>query len=301
MNASRKRLSVGLRVLFGVIVASGFVFGQSKTITLTIDAGRPLAQALLEIEKLSGIPINFEDVRYQFPGDLEDVTAAVTNPRHEEVTGREPRQVLMPRGEQLSANFLVDEATGTLPDATSVTHALNALLAAYRSTSLPGDFKLETYNGGFFIEPTQTRDATGATVPVNPVLATQITLPQETRNAGETLKLLLDQVSTEIGSRVDVGTMPINTMAHAQVTIGAQGEPAKHVIARFLASLVGYGSADPASAPGMSYRLFFVTQLNRYILHIYPVPNPNAKVETPPTPVQPPPKSSTPRAFTKAP
>lgn len=296
MNESKKQLPLEFGILTLFFAATMLVFGQSKTITLAVQGGGPLGRAILEIEKLSGIPVNFEDVRYEFSGDLEDVTAAVSNPRYKEVTGQEPRQVLMPRGELLSANILVDEATETLPDAASVTHALNALLEAYRSTSLPGDFRLETSNGVFFIEPTKARDATGATVSANPILGSPITLPQETRNARETLELILDRVSNRIGSRVDVGTMPVVTMAHFQVNIGAQGEPAKYVIARFLASLAGYGSADPASAHRMSYRLFFVPQLNHYVFHIYSVPNPHA-IPQPPIdmttqPYVPPPRTS---------
>lgn len=54
-------------------------WSQTRNTTVTVDDPRPVAKAVERIEKLTGIAINYEDPRFDYQADLQDVTAAVVN------------------------------------------------------------------------------------------------------------------------------------------------------------------------------------------------------------------------------
>jgi len=268
MNQSNDRLHAAVAALLGILVAKGIAFGQSKTVTLTADGPRPLAKAVLEIEGLSGIPINYEDFRIEHPPDMNDVTDVVQGPAQKAANPNS--RIIVPRGGHFSANILVDAVTGKLTHTTDVAHALNAILAAYRSSNLPGDFSLESFNGVFLIAPVRARAATGTTVPFVPIFSTRITLREVQRNAYQTLKLILDQVAKAVDFRIGLGAVPRGTTA-SQITIGAEDEPASHVIARLMGSLATYGhrASDSSWVPGLSYTLLYDPGLKYYMFNIF--------------------------------
>jgi hypothetical protein len=271
MKGLRSRIPVGVGVLLGLAVEIS-ALGQSRTVTLMVDDPRPLARAAAEIEKLGSIPVNYEDVRIESPGDMKDVADEVQSPAQR--AAHPNAQIIVPRGGQLSANILVDAESGRLPNMTEALAALNSVVAAHNSSNLPGRFRLESYGGAFFIEPTLVRNPLDRTVPVTPLLATPITLAEETRNAYQTLELILDQVSRATGVRVGSGTVPLNGMAMTTVTIGAESEPAKQVISRFLRSVALWGHDDASPVAGMSYALFCGPGSQSCSLNIHPVPSP---------------------------
>ena len=229
------RIGVILQFLLGSSFAFGQIVGETRTIEVTVDDTRPLAAAILKIEELSGIPINYEDVPVYYSGDIKvaDFAARAPVPPGGERT-------LVARGGQLSVVIVVDATTGRLKDIQAVETALAALVSAYNSSDLPGDFEIEQSNGVFFVKPVRYRDTSGATRPMTPVLSTPITFPEEKRTREQTMRLILRQVSAAAGLEIGLGGMNL----WGEVTLGAQNEPAHHVIARMLGS-----GNSPAAAP----------------------------------------------------
>jgi hypothetical protein len=149
------------------------------------------------------------------------------------------------RGGQLSVPIEVDAATGKLLSIEAVNKALDAVVSAYNANDdLPGDFEVESRNGVFFVMPVRYRDASGATQPMTPILSTPITLPEETRSVRQTLRLIRDHVYAATGVEI---TPNIRSVVARDVTIGAQDEPAGHLIARLLATRNGGVPAANAS------------------------------------------------------
>src|ERR1700682_1442721 len=207
MRVARKFMSVMNETGLSLLVLSGFACGQAKLSTIEVSTGRPLASAVLEIEKIAGIAINYEDVRYEHSADLQDVTDAVMRPEQRALAPAGAR-VIVPRGGRLSVPVAVDATTGKLLDVPAITTALNAVLAANNSGGFAGKFTLENYGGVFFVHPAQVRDAGGATVAATPVLTTPVSFPQQQRNGAQTIDLILSQVSKVTGFRIELGMIP---------------------------------------------------------------------------------------------
>jgi hypothetical protein len=83
------------------IFASDIVIAQNRAVTIAVNDYRPVAAAISQLEQLSAIPINFEDVRSDFPGDQLDVTAQNVTPAQQQLAlqgGRGPVKDIAPRG-----------------------------------------------------------------------------------------------------------------------------------------------------------------------------------------------------------
>lgn len=261
------------------LLSSTAFVAQAQSVTITVNDPRPVNAAVEQVEKLSGIPISYEDVRYGNPGDTVDVTNSVRNPAQ----GPAPPgfQVLIPRGGQLSVGIAVDPATQRLPDALTTANALNSVLAAAAASPVvPGKFNFDTYNGVFFVAPSQSRSAGGSFAPTTAVLSAPVNLPGQQQTALATLEAILQQVSQKTGLKIGLGTMPFGAFARSKVSIAASADPASHVLARLFAAVSIAGSVGPPEAvAGMSYHALFDPKFKTYALNIHVVPNP--KVQDP--------------------
>ena len=121
-------------------LASSALLAQKQTI-INVTEHRPLWPALDQMEQVFGSAVNYEDVPYEHPDDLE----AVTDPRVRAYIGGRPSRV--PRKGTLV--FAFDDSSS---EPARVAH-LNSLLVAYRQAGLPGDFRVEFANGCTLLGP----------------------------------------------------------------------------------------------------------------------------------------------------
>jgi hypothetical protein len=284
INRFNRLMLAALGVGLGVLVANQSALGQTKTITVTVDDPRPMAAAILKLEELSGIPINYEDMPVYASGDLQE---------------RIPRnpfpgvRYFGARGGELSVPIRV-EAAGKLSGTQAADAALAELVAAYHSSGLPGEFGYELLNGVFFVRPVRFRDANGVTQPMPSILSGPVTLVEEKRSSDATVRLILDQISKQAGIELIPGT---NSSGNHNVIFGAQDEPGYLAIARYLTT--GRGTAvSPTDTNwdfGMSYRLLFDgNSKSSYALNVHQVPNSPVFAPPPPQPPPPPPRPRTP-------
>ena len=230
----------------------GRSLGETRTIEITVDDPRPLAAAILKLEELSGIPINYEDMPVYYSDDMRDVTDEVA------------QRPVPPGGSACSvraAGSSPCQLRLTLPresliDLEAVNTALAALVSAYNASDLPGDFDMEGRNGVFFVMPVRYRDATGTTQPMTPILSTPITLPEERRGWIQTIRLILGQVSAATG--VEIGPNILKSgMCDRRST---KTNPAYHLIARMLAHGNGTVPAAANSSWDSSFSYLFFCQ-----------------------------------------
>jgi hypothetical protein len=253
-----------------VMLACGTLRGQVKTISLTVKGPRPLADMAQQLERLSGVPISFEDVRYENASDVEDVTESVVKPQYRAPNRTAaPIRVLSPRGGELSLSLEV-EAGGTNRPRDLHT-ALTGALDAYAAKGFPGRYAVKQDGGIFIISPAGVRDAGGSMIPAKSILEALVTFAPVPRSAAETLELILAEVSRTSGFQVDVGTIPLNGFIPRIVTVGAWREPAKSVLLRLFANVALAKTATGESATVLSYRLFFDPGLRCYALNIHVV------------------------------
>jgi hypothetical protein len=115
--------------------------GQHVTIAVgpgTPNFGRPVYDAITQLQRLTTIPINYEDLQYNYVGDVKDIGSST--------------RVLVPKGGSFFVNVPVDPATRTRGDALSVSTALNIVIAAAQTAGVvPGTFHVDSSQRGIFI------------------------------------------------------------------------------------------------------------------------------------------------------
>lgn len=256
---------------------------NAQTITLTTAAndGRPVDTVARQIEKLSGIPVNYEDLWYGNPADTMDISSAVAR-------GSVPAgaHLIVPRGGSLSVAVSVDPVSQKLDGSLLTANALNALLgSAANSPIVPGKFRIDFYNNAFFVVPTHSRSANNDMAPISALLSTPIDLPGARQTAFETLRAILSRVSQQAGITIKIGTIPIKPFAVTETTQIASNQPARYALAALLADISTSGGAPPG-VQGMSYHAFFDPAAKYYVLNIHVVSNANRPPTVlPPQPV----------------
>lgn len=268
-----------VKVLLGLILLFVPATANAQTVNLTssADDGRPVDTIIRQIEKLSGIPINYEDLLYNNPADTKDVGASVVS------SSGTSAHLIVPRGGTLSIAVAVNATDQKLADPISTATALNALIAtANTSPVIAGNFKLDSYNNTFFVVPTQARSATNNSMnPVTAVLSTPVDLPGVQQTAIETLRDILDQVSKKTGVTVKIGTIPIKPFAVTKTTVAASNQPANYVLTRLFNAIATSGGAPPYFT-GMSYHAYRDPIAKYYVLNISVVQDPNPPKAAPP-------------------
>lgn len=250
-----------------LVLFAGGAWGQTASLTLTVDDPRPLAAACDKIEELSGFAVNYEDGPYANAIDLRDVTDQVLTPNQRASAGPD-FHIIVPRGGPLSATVPVQASNSKIG---SLAEAQDAALAFVNANKSSGQvFHSELGNVALFVWPEMLKDASGNLQPVTPVLSAQISFPQASRTAFETLRLILQAVSQATGSNVDIGTIPIKGFAISKVNIGADKEPARSVIIRLFQAMITSNGANAALVPPtLSYRLFYGYNVRGYALNVH--------------------------------
>ena len=229
---------------------------RAQTATIAVNDPRPLAKAADELERLSGVPIHYEDVRYSYASDVVDVTDQVARP---EARAKNPNlRVLIPRGGDLSAAPDLDKATGKVKNLDA---ALAGLLSAHVGKGLPGVYATNNVNGVHIIAPSKVLQTDGVLQPVSSVFEKPTSFPFQSRTLLETLEIILAAVSTESGYKVSLGTAPLRLLAQTTVSLGATNESAQSVLLRLLAN-------SPAA---LSYRLFYSPSQHYYLFNLHVV------------------------------
>jgi hypothetical protein len=197
---------------------------QNET-AISVTDPRPLARAIETLEARYGWVITYEDPRFVFPGDIEDVTLSVRR------DGRTAPKVLIPRGGEF--NFQYPTARGAAPNESRL---LQQLLNEYHLTGHPGVFRLAQTDGVFHVIPHESRNSEGRFVTLASLLDARISIPEGDRSAFGMLGLISEAVSKSAAATLTVGTVPLNVMMQTRVQGGANNESARTVLLRTLAA-----------------------------------------------------------------
>jgi hypothetical protein len=108
-------------------------------------------------------------------------------------------------------------------------------------------------------------------VKTSPILSAPITLSTNQGVAYDVLKQILAQVHQATGYRVDIGSVPVNALAMARVTIDAVREPANHVLMWLLNGILSYPQLLPSKSPSFAYHVLYDPKLKYYLFNIVEV------------------------------
>ena len=215
-------LTLGLLVAFDV--TSNGTPQSDRTLTVSTEGPRPLADAIETLENRYRWVLTYEDPPYVYASDVEDVTLAVQRTYHPE------KRVLVPRGGPF--NFEYALASGAAEPEESV--VLANLLEAYRFSGYPGEFRLLRTGSVFHVVPSESRNSFGLFEARSSLLDANISIEHQERTADEMLKAITNTVSASGSATVLPGTWPLNLFLSIRRYEGAKNESARTVLLRTL-------------------------------------------------------------------
>lgn len=167
-------------------------------VKLSVESGRPLAEAILALQQKFGWVITYEDPRYVNAGEISDVTEQVRRDLDKFPPGKAPK-VLVPKG----GPFVFEYDPSNDPS-----RLVGDLLAAYAASGNPGQFAMHSSSGVIHVVPTAVKDVSGRVTAQKSVLDEIINLPAQERTGLQTLEGLCAAVSRAARQKVMVGTIP---------------------------------------------------------------------------------------------
>lgn len=243
-------------LLVSFAVRGRMLQGVTQT-TLSVDSGRPVAEAILKLEGKYGWVVTYEDPFYLHESEIEDVTLKVRRDLDKYKPGEAPK-VFVPKGGALE--FTYDVAT-KMSAPTNSALVLQNLLDAQAQRNNGGRFRLESRGGILHVIPTMNKDLTGMLVPQESVLDTIISLPEQDRTVYQKLVSVCAAVERATGVRVGLGTIPDNWFLQERNQDGATSQKAREVLINTFAAMEG-GS-------NLSWRLLYGPDSKTYSLNVH--------------------------------
>jgi hypothetical protein len=162
--------------------------------TLAVDDPRPVEKAVEMLVLRYGYVITYEDPRYEYGDDLEDVTSKVRKDMDKYPPGSAPK-VIIPRGEKLT--FSMPPVTGPQ----DVRSTLNTLVQISRGRG--GHFRVLESGGVFHVLPTEVRDTNGNWAATGSIFDARISIPSQER----TERQLIDVICTAASSAAHINVV----------------------------------------------------------------------------------------------
>ncbi|MFN7947559.1 MAG: hypothetical protein U0Z53_19575 [Blastocatellia bacterium] len=228
-----------------------------RQVKLSVEDPRPVAKLIEMLEEEYGWVITYEDPRYVYANDIEDVTLKVCRDLDKYKPGEAPK-VLVPRGGILE--FTYDVAPDTkLP--TDPVVVVQRLLDAQAASSHGSRFRLEKSGIALHVVPAAIKNKEGKLVPQGSVLDTVISLPAGERTILQKLESLCGAISRATSIPVELGTIPDNWFSRRQNRQGATNQKARDILVNTFATM-DHGA-------NLSWQLFYGPGTRRYILNIH--------------------------------
>jgi hypothetical protein len=240
---------------------------------LNIDDPRPVAKAVEELVARYDYVITYEDPRFAYDGDLQDVTTVVRRDLDRYPPGKAPK-VIVPRSEKLTMNLPYSASVNTQ----TLASILDQLTRAQSIRGEGGHFRVVQVGDVFHVLPTEIRDRNGNWTAQSSILDVPISLPLEDRSDVEMLDAVVKAVSAATHIKILGGGMGgmgggiANPDRPASYRLGADNERARDVLMRALVLL-----NDPKRGTWypqrLRWQLFYDSVESAYYLNIAVVPD----------------------------
>jgi len=201
-----------------------------NSVTVTADAPRPLADTMMALSEEYAWAIDFEDPPYYSKHDLVDDTDPKWRAAHPTAKG-----FTLIAGDGFQTQF--SENPNAASSSAEEEHILDTVVSDYNASKNPGTFNVVSEGDGrFAIVGTHVKDENGQNQAVTPILDTPISVQTDTRDALETIQVILDTLSTKCQTKVVPGTIALNGLTKPQVTVGGQNVPARVLLSQALSA-----------------------------------------------------------------
>ena len=227
----------------------------ANSATVVANSPRPLEQAVQGVSEEYGWTVDFEDPPYFSSKDVVDATAPAWRAQHPNAKG-----VTLIKGGAFQSQF--PEHPGAAPSNKDEEAVLNKLAADYNQSGNPGKFSVRREGPDrFAIIPMGVTDETGTTKDVQPILDTPISIPQQSRDGIATLQAILSELSSQSGTSVEPGLIPVNLFSRINGVFGGPGVPARTLLQQVMS----------ATGQKLYWKLLYDTDGKRYFLNLLPV------------------------------
>jgi hypothetical protein len=251
---------MNIRLRFTAFLLSGIAQVAAlaqTTVHIALSQRRPLEAALSQLENQIGIPVNYEDPRFECADDIEDVTTQVQNAAQK--AAHPNVRIIVPKGGSLSLDLLLP----SVPQAADALVAVTQLRQQHEASGYPGRFSVKAVRSVITVEPNAVRKSDCTWSETSPVMEMAISFPPQVRDATETLTLILNTLAQQIGVKIGLANLPVLSFVNRSVTLGANSEPANAVLVRLFEQL-----SIPGPSSNFSYHLFFDPGLKYYLAGI---------------------------------
>lgn len=247
---------IGLFILMGFAARGRGSQGVSE-MKLSVEDPRPVAEAILTLEKKYGWVINYEDPRYVHDSEIADVTLKVRRDLDKYTPGEAPK-VFVPRGGSLEFTYDVASNTNLPADPAIV---VQKLLDAQAARGNGGKFRLETSGQIIHVIPTAFKNSAGELVHQESVLDTIISLPAGERTVLQKLYSVCAAISRGANISVLPGTIPTNLFLQNRDQQGAARQRARDVLVKTFEAM--------NNETKLSWRLLYDPTDKGYFLNIH--------------------------------
>jgi hypothetical protein len=211
------------------------VTAQTYAVVLSVNDPRPMGEAVLSLIRSYPVTITYEDPRYEYSGDLRNVT------RDGSKTSRPQVRMIVPRGRALQAAYDVSQATGAPVD---IDDAVQKIIDSNNRAPSGGHFELRRRGDALHVVPTEVRDSNGRWIRQQSVLDVPITFSSGgERNFFELVDALIKEASGASGQKIVSAGLVAGSFACSRGcaeynrTVEASNEPARDVLIRLLHSM----------------------------------------------------------------
>ena len=194
------RLALLLVIAANLHTDVGAAQTTQETTKLSVDDPRPVAKAVEELVARYDYVITYEDPRFLYEGDLQDVATQVRRDLDQYPPGKAPK-VIVPRGGKLAVT-LPSSASVNMQTSASV---LDQLTRAQSIRGEGGHFRVVQVGDVFHVAPTEVRDRNGNWIARSSILDIPISLPMEDRSEVGMLDAIVKAVSAEAHVKVYLG------------------------------------------------------------------------------------------------
>lgn len=236
---------------------------------LWVDDPRPVARAVEELVQRYEYTITYEDPRYEYAGDIKDVTEEVRRDLHKFAAGKAPR-VLVPFGGTLNISYSVSRLSERPENPSEL---IDQVLSAYAEFAGERVFRLEQDDKFIHVIPNKIRNGSGEWVEQGSILDGRITISVKERSLEEMLQEICTAVSAEQRVRVAIGSAPHLSWG-ADRAVGATGESARTVLLRTLNS----------SGRQVVWQIFYGPDIKAYFLNLRALPHRDESLKPRPAP-----------------
>ncbi len=215
--------------VLSILLLSAGVLAQEKQ-TISVRTNRPVSDAIIQLGQRYGWVISYEDPRYEYAGDTEDVTRSVRKDFKPGDEIDDTKRVVVPKVKKITLTFA---SPSDKQDPESTARVTQLLVDSYRRSD-GSTFEVRSIGGRLAIVPIVFRVASGDLQPTTPLLDTVISIPPQERNGAEFLKELCNTLQAQTGVGVMLGMFPQNTFAQYHSKDGHENMPARQILAAFL-------------------------------------------------------------------